>query len=248
MPEPRSEPLPPTGWQRLRRAVTARPRRKQAVVAALLALLGFTSAVQVRSTDASTEFAGARRGDLVQLLDSLGAADQRARQQLQELEQAREELRTSSDRAQAAVQEARAEAADLAILSGRAPATGPGVTITLEDPQEAVGARAMLNAVEELRDAGAEAIQVNGVARVVAQTYFADTEAGLVIDGRTVVPPYVVVAIGDSDTLAQAVRFRGGLTDEVEALGGSVSVTPSSAVTVFAVADERGPEYSQPAP
>lgn len=243
MPEPQ-----PTGWQRLRRAVTARPGRRQALVAVLLTLLGFTAAVQVRSTtEASTEFAGARRGDLVQLLDSLGAADQRARQQLADLEQAREELRTSSDRAREAAQAAREEAADLAILSGAAPATGPGVTLTIEDPQGSIGARTILNAVEELRDAGAEAIQVNGVARVVAQTYFADTDGGLVIDGETMVPPYVVVAIGDPDTLAPAAQFRGGLTDEVEALGGSVQVVPSQAVTVTAVADERSPQYSQPA-
>lgn len=249
MPEPEPEPEPQAAsWQRLRSALVSRPSRGQAVMAVLLALLGFAAAVQVRSTDASTEFAGARRGDLVQLLDSLGAAEQRAREQLAELQRTREELRTSSDRARAAVQEAREEAIELAILSGAAPTTGPGVTLTIEDPQDAVGARTMLNAVQELRDAGAEAIQVNGVARVVAQTYFADSGTDLVVDGETLEPPYVIVAIGDPDTLAQAATFRGGLSDEVEALGGAVTVTPSQAVTVSAVADARSPQYSQPAP
>ncbi len=235
------------GWRRLRQGLTARPGRRQVALAALLALVGFAVVVQVRSYNTSTEFAGARRGDLVQLLDSLGAADQRARAQLRELERTRQALRTSSDQARAAARAARQQAIDLAILSGRAPATGPGVAVTIEDPQGAVGARTLLNAVEELRDAGAEAIQVNGVARVVASTYFADTEQGIEIDGATVEPPYQLVAIGDSDTLRAAVRFRGGLSDEVEALGGSVGTTTSEAVTVSAVAVPADPQYSQPA-
>jgi uncharacterized protein YlxW (UPF0749 family) len=202
----------------------------------------------MRATEGSNEFAGARRGDLVQLLNSLSAADLRAREELQELEEAREELRTSSDRAAVAAEEARRQANELAILSGVAPATGPGVRLTLRDPREAVGARTMLNAVEELRDAGAEVIEVNGVARVVAQTWFADSEDGIIIDGTEVKPPYVIVAIGDPETLAQAVSFRGGLTDEVESVGGSVEVTQSSALTVSAVVDDAAPQYSQPAP
>jgi uncharacterized protein YlxW (UPF0749 family) len=228
--------------------VTARPSRGQLVTAVLLAVLGAGAVIQMRATEGSNEFAGARRGDLVQLLDSLSAADLRAREQLQELEAAREELRTSSDRAAVAAEEARREANELAILSGLAPATGPGVRLTVHDPRDAVGARIMLNAIEELRDAGAEVIAVNGVARVVAQTWFADSAEGITIDGTEVEAPYEIVAIGDPDTLAQAVSFRGGLSDEVESVGGSVHVTPSEALTVSAVVDDTSPQYSQPAP
>ena len=247
-PESPPEASSSSGWRRLRATLTARPGRGQLVTAALLAVLGAAAVIQMRSTDGSNEFAGARRGDLVQLLDSLSAADLRAREQLQELEEAREELRTSSDRAAVAAEEARREANELAILSGQAPATGPGVTLTLRDPRQAVGARTMLNAVEELRDAGAEVIEVNGVARVVAQTWFADTEKGISIDGTEVTAPYVVIAIGDPQTLSQAVSFRGGLTDEVESLGGSVETEQSSALTVSSVVEDAEPQYSQPAP
>jgi len=242
------EPTEPGGWRRLLDTLSARPSRGQLVTAVLLAVLGAGAVIQMRATDGSNEFAGARRGDLVQLLDSLSAADLRAREQQQQLEATREELRTSSDRAAVAVEEARREANELAILSGLAPATGPGVRLTLHDPRDAVGARTMLNAVQELRDAGAEVIEVNGVARVVAQTWFADGAKGIIIDGTEVQAPYEVVAIGDPDTLAQAVSFRGGLTDEVESVGGRVDVEPSSVLTVSAVVDETAPEYSQPAP
>lgn len=249
MPEPEPEPEPEpqaAGWQRLRSALVSRPSRGQAVMAVLLALLGFAAAVQVRSTDASTEFAGARRGDLVQLLDSLGAAEQRAREQLAELQRTREELRTSSDRARAAVQEAREEAIELAILSGAAPTTGPGVTLTIEDPQDAVGAQTMLNAVQELRDAGAEAIQVNHAVRLVQSSYVAGTPGMMMIDGRTVRAPYVIQAIGSAHTLSDAVGFPGGLADEISSLGGTVTVEEEDSVEVDALHPAEQPQYSHP--
>jgi uncharacterized protein YlxW (UPF0749 family) len=58
----------------------------------------------------------------------------------------------------------------------------------------------------------------------------------------------VVKAIGDPQTLSQAVSFRGGLTDEVESLGGSVATERSPALTVSSVVEDVEPQYSQPAP
>ena len=41
----------------------------------------------------------------------------------------------------------------------------------------------MLDTVEELRTAGAEAMQINGQVRVVAQTSFEDAVGGFSVDG-----------------------------------------------------------------
>ena len=48
------------------------------------------------------------------------------------------------------------------------PATGPGIVLTISDPERKVDAPTMLDTVQELRDAGAEAIQIDDV-RVVAE-------------------------------------------------------------------------------
>ena len=56
-PEPGAEPEP--GRERLRSAVV-RPSRRQVVVAALLAVLGFAFVVQVRDTAANDTYAGLR--------------------------------------------------------------------------------------------------------------------------------------------------------------------------------------------
>jgi len=227
------------------------PERKvrgQVIVALLLAVLGFAVAVQVRAQDREGIYPGARRSELVQLLDSLDAANLRADRQIAELEATKRELQTSTNATQTAQQEAREEATTLAILAGTVAATGPGVAIEIQDQKGSISAATMLNAVEELRDAGAEAIEVNDTARIVAQTYFADGDGSITIDGAPVRPPYLIEAIGSPRTLSVAVSFPGGLADEVEALGGSVFVAEADAIDITALSQQRAPEYAQPAP
>ncbi len=252
MPEPPPSRIAtsaePSPTQRIRESLTRRPTSGQLAVAVLLAALGFAAAVQVRASGADTVYAGARRGDLVQLLDSLDAANSRAERQIAELEATRRELESSTDRRRTALQEAREQATTLAILAGTVPATGPGVIITIEDPGGAVSAATMLNAIEELRDAGAEAIEVNDSARVVAQTYFADGDDGVAVDGAQLKPPYVIDTIGSTATLSVAVEFPGGLEDEVTALGGRVEVQQAETVDVTALAAARSPGYASPTP
>jgi uncharacterized protein YlxW (UPF0749 family) len=251
MPEPTPHEAtdpPVDGRRRLLAALTGRPGRGAFVVAVLLALVGFAAAVQVRSNDSEGEFAGARRADLVTLLDSLGSARDRAENQINELEETKRDLQSSNNQARTALEEARKEATTLAILTGTVAATGPGVVVTIDDPKGAVGASVLLNAVEELRDSGAEAIQVNNVARVVAQTYFADGDGYVLVDGVELRPPFTLTVIGSPQDLATAVTFRGGLADTVEQLGGDVTVTTEDVVNVTALAEGRDPEYAQPAP
>lgn len=242
-----SEPTPETGRTRLWRALTSRPARAQIVVAVLLALLGFAAVVQVQSLREDSEYAGARRGELVQLLDSLDTIRERNVQQLSDLEDTRDRLESSTERTEAAEAAARQEADALSILSGTVPVTGPGIQITITDKDNSVGASTLLNAIEELRDAGAEAIQINGVVRVIAQTYLVDSDRGIRVDGREITRPLVIDVIGDADTLAEAVDFRGGLIDEVEIVGGEVDVQKRPSIDITALSDPREPEYAQPA-
>ncbi len=221
--------------------------RAQVVVALLLAVLGFATTLQLRSNSVDDGYAGTRRGDLVQLLDSLDTANQRAQAQILELEATRRELLDSSTQTQAALEEARLEADTLAILSGAVGATGPGVRITVEDPTGQVGASVMLNVIEELRDAGAEALEINDQVRVVAQTFFADDGEGIIADGIQVSPPYVIDAIGDASTLSVATSFPGGLEDIVATVDGTVEVELLDDVEVAALSVSRDPDYARPA-
>jgi uncharacterized protein YlxW (UPF0749 family) len=220
--------------------------RAQLLVAFLLAVLGFAAVTQVRLTRTDDDFSGQRREDLVDLLDSLSAAADRTRGQLADLEQTRDELMSSSERRQAAIDEGNERLQVLQILTGTVAAEGPGVTITVDDPEDAVPASTLLNGVEELRDAGAEAVEINDVVRVVASTYFTESDGVVSVDGVELRAPYVIDAIGSSHTLSDAVSFPGGFADGVEQYGGSVDVREKDLVEVGSLHTLETPEYSQP--
>ncbi len=221
-----------------------RKRLSQILVAVLLGSLALALTIQVRD-EPDDEFQNARSEDLVELLKSLDAANQRLDRQIDDLTETRDDLLDSSRQSEAARDQARAQADALAILAGTVPATGPGVVVTISDPEGGVDAGALLDAVEELRNAGAEAIAINGTARVVGQTYLIDTDEGIRVGGRDVQPPYVIEAIGDTDTMAAATQIIGGLVDSIERRGGEVGVTRRDNLTITALADVRAPEYAR---
>ncbi|MET1062226.1 MAG: DUF881 domain-containing protein [Aeromicrobium sp.] len=228
------------GWRSL-----LRPSVSQVVVAALIGGLAFAITVQVRD-DGSDDYSGVRGEELVELLKSLDTANERLGTQIDDLTATRDDLLSSTKRSEQARKQAKQRADQLAILAGTRGATGPGVEVTIKDPGRQIDSAALLDAIEELRDAGAEAIALNGVARVVAQTYFLDDDGEVRVGGREIKRPYVITAIGDPSTLAEAVRFPGGLIEEVVNRGGSAFVTQKDKVTITALADVKTPEYAQP--
>jgi uncharacterized protein YlxW (UPF0749 family) len=220
--------------------------RAQILVAILLAALGFATVLQVKLTRTDDNFSGQRRDDLVELLDSLSAASDRTRSQLDDLEKTRDGLLSSSQRRQAAIDEGNQRLEVLRILTGTVAAEGPGVTVTVNDPDAAVTASTLLNGIEELRDAGAEAMEINDSVRVVASTSFTEADGVISADGVELRPPYVIDVIGSSHTLSEAVVFPGGLSDEVHQLGGQVEVRQRDVVDVGSLHELVTPEYSHP--
>jgi uncharacterized protein YlxW (UPF0749 family) len=232
--------MPDGGWRSL-----LRPSIPQLVVALLIGGLAFAITVQVRD-DETDDYAGVRGDDLVELLKSLDTANERLSSQIEELTATRNDLLSSTKLSAQAKEQAKKRAEELAILAGTSGATGPGIEVVIDDPDKEIDASALLDAVEELRDSGAEAIVVNGTARVVAQTYFLDDDEGIRIDGREIKRPFRIEAIGDASTLAGAVRFPGGLVDRVSNRGGKATVTERDKVTITALADIKTPEYARP--
>ena len=248
----------------LRRLLTPRLRTVDLAVAGLLAVLGFAAVVQVRSTQEDGPLATARQEDLVQILDDLSNRNDRLRAEVSALNAAREELTTGGDRGQAALEEARRRAQLLGVLAGTVPARGPGLLLTLTDPEERITPDVLLDALEELRAAGAEAVQLEGpvdlsvepdeatagkAVRVVASTALVEgPEGGVVVDGVELFPPYRFVVVGDPATLASAVGIPGGVVDNVEQRGGAALVERRSEVRVGALRALDEPRYARPAP
>jgi uncharacterized protein YlxW (UPF0749 family) len=183
-------------------------------VGLLLALVGFAGVTQVRATQVDDTYAGLREQDLIDILNGLADTTQRAQSEIQRLETTRDDLRSDTSSRQTALEQARQQAQVLSVLAGTVPVQGPGVTIGITQASGEVHVGPFIDMVEVLRSAGAEAMQVNGEVRVVAQTAFEDGTGGLLVDGHLLKAPFTVEVIGPPHELVEALRFPDGPQDE----------------------------------
>ena len=235
-----------TGRQRLTNAMTSRPTRAQAIVGVLLAVVGFAAVTQVRANEIDDTYAGYREQDLIDVLNGLAGTTQRAQAEISRLESTREDLQSSTDSRQAALAQAQERSDTLAILAGLVPVTGPGIRITIKEADAPVDTDTVLDTIEELRAAGAEAIQVNGQVRVVAQSAIEDAVGGFYIDGQLLSAPYVIDVIGEPHTLAGALSFPSGPTEQFEDDGAEVDVTELKSLDIESVREPAQPQYAEP--
>lgn len=225
---------------------SARVSRGSILVGILTLALGLALVAQVRTTQ-EADLSQLREGDLIALLDDVTTRSDNLEDEIAQLERDREQLANGSG--DAAAQEAALERLQsFQVLAGTVPVQGPGVTILVQDPDGTVTSSMLVDLIQELRDAGAEAIQVEEV-RVVASTWVGITPDGqLTIEGVPLTSPYLVTAIGDSHTLAGAMAIPGGFNDSVRRVGGDVTVLDSATLSIDALHDAEEPRYAQPVP
>ncbi|WP_258573740.1 DUF881 domain-containing protein [Streptomyces sp. KM273126] len=235
-----------TGRQRLVMGLwPPRVTRAQLIVALLLFGLGFGLAVQVASnSDNDSALRGARQTDLVRILDELDDRTQRLEEEKQGLEDQRTELENSSDQAEEARKQTVEKERQLGILAGTVAAEGPGITLTINDTKGTVEADMLLDAIQELRAAGAEAIQVNGV-RVVASTYLTDSGKGISVDGNKITQPYRFKVIGKPQDLEPALNIPGGVVQTLEKEQATVIVERADKIIVDALRAAKQPDYAR---
>ncbi|MFG2727474.1 DUF881 domain-containing protein [Streptomyces canus] len=238
-----------TGRQRLVQGLwPPRVTRAQLIVAVLLFGLGFGLAVQVASnSDSDSALRGARQEDLVRILDELGDRTQRLQDEKQGLENQRDELENSSDQAEEARKQTVEKERQLGILAGTVAAQGPGITMTIDDTKGTVEADMLLDAIQELRAAGAEAIQVNGV-RVVANTFLSDSGKSVSVDGNKITAPFRFKVIGNPQDLEPALNIPGGVVQTLEKEQATVSVEQSDKIVVDALRAAKRPDYARSSP
>lgn len=241
------EPAPAEpGPQKAR--VTARRRRDPlaaTLIGILTLLLGFAFAVQVRNVGNDQLLAGAREEDLVRILDDLNAREERLREQIGDQRAALQQLTSSDSRSAAALEEARQRAEAIGILNGTVAAQGPGLTMTVRDPEDAVRVADILDAIQELRGAGAETMQIDGV-RVGVSTAVTGDPGSLMIDGRPITSPYEFVVIGSPQNMETAMNIPGGVVPRFTSRGGSVTIAQSDEVVVDALRPLDTPQYASP--
>ena len=214
---------------------------------ALFAVLGWMFIAGAIAQADEDSLANARPADLVQILDSLDAENDQLEQELRQLA-AEEQSLTSGSRTEA-LEQARAREASLQVLAGTTGVRGPGVRIVIRDGVGGVDAATMLETVQELRDAGAESIEV-AERRVVVSTWFGDQpdseRPGVLISGDFRPSPYTILAIGDPETLATAMEIPGGVADTVRTAGAVFEMDRRESLDITSTVPLITPEYAEP--
>ncbi|MBC7289758.1 MAG: DUF881 domain-containing protein [Actinotalea sp.] len=238
---------PASSWRTLRRVLAPRATKAQLTVALLAALLGFALVVQVQQ-HRDDGLGSLRQDELVRVLDEVTRRGEELESEVVALRAQRAELVTGADTELAAREAAEQRALVQGILAGRLPAVGPGVRIVLGVTDRAIPPLTLYNVLEELRNAGAEAVQVNDV-RLTASSYFVEGPEGVVLaDGETIRPPYVWLAIGDPSTMSSALQIPGGAMAQVRGVGGTTTVTEVDELEVSATRDPVAPRFATPVP
>ncbi|UED82879.1 DUF881 domain-containing protein [Streptomyces profundus] len=239
-------PTRPTGRAALVAALwPPRASRGQLVAAVLLFVLGLGLAIQVRAAGSEdTALRGARPEDLVRILSDLEDRSARLEDEKSTLEDQRAELENSTDQAEEARRQTEERERQLGVLAGTVAAEGPGITLRVDDPRGAVQADMLLDAVQELRAAGAEALQINDV-RIVASTSFVDHNGGVRVDDEGIRAPFVIEAIGRPQDLEPALNIPGGVVQSLENKQATVTVDRPETVVVDALRSAEQPDYAQ---
>ena len=218
---------------RLKRTLTPQRSGTQVVITVLFIVFGFTLTAAVSGNEAESILANARQSDLVSLLDDLAQREARLEAENSRLENARETLLGGDE--YSALNEAKRRADALGVLAGSEAIIGTGIEVTISGN---LTASTLIDAVQELRDAGATAIQISdrGLAvRLVANSWFADSSSGVTVSGTALQVPITISVIGDPSVLVPAIEIPGGLVDTVGSGGGEVTVSESENVDISAI-------------
>jgi uncharacterized protein YlxW (UPF0749 family) len=202
------------------------------VITVLFVVLGFTLTAAISDNESDSILANARQSDLVSLLDDLAQREARLEAENSRLEGARETLLGGDE--YSALNEAKRRADALGVLAGTEKIIGTGVEISISGN---LSASTLIDAIQELRDAGATAIQISdrGLAvRLVANSWFADSTSGITVSGTALQVPITISVIGDPSVLEPAIKIPGGLVDTVGSGGGEVSIIESVNVDISA--------------
>lgn len=181
-------------------------------------LLGFLLVAHVRTVeDFDQRLALEREEDLTLILSNLSDQSDELTRQILERRLLLAEFEVNSEREQLAVNSLRDRLDDLKVLTGSTVVVGDeGIRLVIEDPDGNVGQDQMVDVVQELRDAGAEAVAINDV-RLIAQSAIATRNQQLVLDGQLIAPPYRVEAIGDAEALSRGLAIPGGVESALRA-------------------------------
>jgi len=191
-----------------------RSRAGALAVAAMALFLGVLVVSQFRSREAySRTLQQETPESLATLIANQSDRNRQLREEIFDLRLRFERAQGSVAGGRGSLEESQRQLAQLQVFAARSRVTGPGIAIRIDGPFDE---RALSDLVNELRNAGAEAIAVND-SRVGPRSWFGPGPSGAIVaDGKEVRGPWTVRAIGEPDVLYVAMTRTGGIVGQFE--------------------------------
>lgn len=177
------------------------------------------------------------------LLSELVDANRRLREEIESLEA--EVAAQQSTARGAALEEVVSELNRVRVLNGLVEVSGPGVELVIDGPLSPLDLQDLVN---EFRNAGAEALALNGHRIVVSSVFVAGERGMVLLDGQEIRRPYRLQAIGDPDVMETALLRPGGLVSMLQRAYPNlvVSSAPRSRLVLSVYRRPLQVQYAQP--
>ena len=210
--------------------------RSQALVAAVAFILGILVVVQIRSQAGNNTLAAMSSQDLTFLVANLNTRNDQLRGEIATLQSQLGALESGGSLGATSVNEIRAEIDRIRAWAGLDLVGGRGIEITVSGP---ITASAVEDLVNELNNAGAEAIAVEDV-RVVPGTVFGGGGGGgLSVDDTALDDPFTIEVIGTPDTLTGSLARAGGIIAQLAATDPDATIDVEEATEMVLPATTR---------
>lgn len=221
-----------------------RSPRSQIALAIVALLLGFLVVTQVRSQAGGTGLEDRSAQDLTLLVANVSTRNDQLRGEVADLGRQLDSIVAAQARGDTSAGQLRADLVRIRIWSGVDAAEGQGLRVVLRGPATA---KVLADLLNELRNAGAEAIAVGGV-RVVPATIAGGAPGAVSVEDTLLEDPLEVVAIGNAATMTGTLTRAGGLVAQELATnpGLGIEVTPADRLLVPATARDLAPRVAKP--
>jgi uncharacterized protein YlxW (UPF0749 family) len=221
-----------------------RAPRSQLLVAAVAFLLGLLVVAQLRSQAGGDRLASMSSQDLTLLVTNLNTSNDGLRTQVATLERQLETLEIGGTRGASSVSEIRADLAKIRAWSGLDPVSGDGIAITIDGPIPGAAIEELIN---ELRNAGAEALAIDDV-RVVAATVVGGAAGAISVDDTALGKRFTVRAIGTPEAMTGSLTRAGGIIAQFAATypNATLGVEPTERMVLPATTRNLLPSHGRP--
>ena len=196
-------------------------RRSQVAISIVSAVLGFLVVLQLHGQQAASGLGGLSSQDLTVLVANLNTRNDELRTEIANLEAQLSEITSAQAQGSTVVDQIRGDLDRIKGWAGLLPVTGPGVTISVDGP---ISGPAVEDLVNELHNAGAEAIAVDGI-RIVPGSVVSGPPRELAVDDQALGDPFEITVIGSKEALTGSLTRTGGIIAQLAATTPAVSVT-----------------------